>query len=65
MTTQIELDFNPERLRYSLVGDGYTLEEVEKLTQSDLINILRERVTQHIDREFYKGKRMGLHDSEE
>ena len=61
---QIELDFNPERLRYSLVGDGYTLEEVEKLTQADLIDILYKRVTNYIDTEYYKGKRMGLYDAE-
>ena len=64
MTIQIELNFNPERFRYSLIGDGYTLEEVEKLTQKDLIHILRDRVNRHIDREFYAGKRRGLHNSE-
>ena len=64
MTIQIELDFNPERFRYSLVGDGYTLEEVEQLTQTDLIDILRKRVTDHIDTEYYKGKRIGLYDAE-
>ena len=64
MTIQIKLDFNPERLRYSLVGDGYTLEEVEKLTQADLIDILRKRVTDHINTEYYRGRRMGLYDAE-
>lgn len=62
---QIELDFNPERFRYSLVGDGYTLEEVEKLTHMDLIDILRKRITDYIDTEFYKGRRLGLHNFEE
>lgn len=59
---QIELDFDIEHFRYSLVGDGYTLDEVEKLTSETLIDILRKRINDHIETEYYRGKRLGLYD---
>lgn len=59
---KLTLDIPIERFRYSLVGDGYTLEEVRNLTTGQLIDILNRRVQDHIDKEFNKGHRIGLFD---
>ena len=57
---KIELDVNIDRFRYSLVGDGYTLEEVESFSEERLKAILETRITQKILYEYFRGKRMGL-----
>lgn len=57
---EVTLNVNLEKFRYSLVGDGYILEEVKKLTTGQLIDILSRRVQDHIDKEFSKGHRIGL-----
>lgn len=59
---KIEFDIDIEKFRYSLVGDGYILEEVENFTVGKLIEILEGRIQQHISSEYYKGKRLGLYD---
>lgn len=59
---EVTLNINLEKFRYSLVGDGYILEEVKNLTTGQLIDILNERVQDHINKEFSKGHRIGLFD---
>lgn len=49
-----------EKFRYSLVGDGYLLEEVEPLSEEDLLEILRQRILAHINAEYDKTIRLGL-----
>ena len=44
MDTDVTLSINLEKFRYSLVGDGYLLEEVVKMTREDLITELTWRV---------------------
>ena len=57
---KIEIDINIDRFRYSLVGDGYTLDEVESFSEERLKAILDTRITQKILSEYFRGKRMGL-----
>lgn len=59
---EVTLNVNLEKFRYSLVGDGYILEEVKNLTTGQLIDILEGRVQDHINKEFSKGHRIGLFD---
>ena len=59
---KIEIDIPLERFRYSLVGDGYTLDEVKELSEEHLTGILKTRIMNKILNEYYKGKRMGLYD---
>ncbi len=58
----VTLDVNIEKLRYALVGNGYTLKEVERLTEGQLLSILRMRVERKIENEYLAGVRQGLYD---
>ena len=58
---KITLNVDLEKFRYSLVGDGYILEEVIDMTEEQLVKILQERIYYHIEREYEKGKRIGLY----
>jgi hypothetical protein len=58
----VTLDVNMEKLRYALVGNGYILEEVERLTEGQLLTILRMRVERKIENEYLAGVRQGLYD---
>lgn len=61
---KITLDIDLEKFRYSLVGDGYILEEVKSMTDEELITVLTRRVERHIESEYAKSKRIGLLDEE-
>lgn len=41
---KVTLDIDLEKFKYSLVGDGYLLEEVTEMTQDKLIEILAVRI---------------------
>ena len=56
----VTLDIDLEKFRYSLVGDGYTLKDVLHMSNTKLIDILCDRVHDHIETEYYRGKRLGL-----
>ena len=58
------LDIDLEKFRYSLVGDGYLKEEVDKMSNGDLEVILKDRIKRHINDEYNKAKRYGLLDLE-
>lgn len=58
---KINVEINLEHFRYSLVGDGYLLKEAEALTNEELIEIFKERVIDHMEKEYYKGIRLGLY----
>lgn len=62
MKKEIKLEINLEKFRYSIVGDGYILEEVEKMSEEQLVDILKDRIWWHIEKEYQDGKRMGLFD---
>ena len=62
---EVTLHVNLEKFRYSLVGDEYLLEEVKDLTTEQLIDILDDRVQDHINEEFSNGHRIGLFDEED
>ena len=56
----VTLDIDLEKFRYSVVGDGYTLKDVLHMSNAKLIDILHDRVNDHIESEYYRGKRLGL-----
>lgn len=58
----VTLDVDFEKLRYALVGNGYMLEEAEKLSDGQLLSILRMRVERKIENEYLAGVRQGLYD---
>lgn len=57
---KVTFDVDLEKFRYSLVGDGYIEEEVVKMSEEELIEILNDRVCRYIKRGYYQGKRYGL-----
>ena len=59
---EVTIDIDLEKFRYSLVGDGYILEEVKKMSEEKLVKILSDRIYWHIELEYDKGKRYGLYD---
>ena len=59
---KITLDIDLEKFRYSLVGDGYVLEEVKEMTDEELITVLTGRVERHIEVEYGRSRRYGLLD---
>ena len=58
----VTFNIDLEKFRYSLVGDGYLLDEVVQMTQGKLIEILEGRIISYIEREYARGKRYGLYD---
>lgn len=58
----VTLDVDFEKLRYAVVGNGYTLKEAEKLTEGQLLTLLRMRVERKIDQEYEAGIRQGLYE---
>ena len=61
---KVTIDIDLEKLRYSLVGDGYIKEEVEDMDSLDLETILIDRVKRRINNGYNKAKRLGLLDKE-
>lgn len=59
---EVKLEVDLEKFRYSLVGDGYLLEEVEQMSEEKLVSILDYRVSQHIEKEYRRSKEYGLLD---
>lgn len=59
---EVKVDVDLEKFRYSLVGDGYLLEEVKKMSEEELVGILSNRIYWHIELEYDKGRRYGLYD---
>ena len=59
---KVSVEVNLEHFRYSLVGDGYILEEAEALTNEELIDIFNKRIINYMEKEYYKGIRLGLYE---
>lgn len=59
---KVTLDVDLEKFRYSLVGDGYLLEEVKEMSNEKLVAILTGRIERHIEWQYGKSKRYGLID---
>ena len=62
---KINVEINLEHFRYSLVGDGYTLKQAEALTDRELEEIFKTRVINSMEKEYYKGLRLGLYEAKE
>lgn len=59
---KVTIDINLEKFRYSLVGDGYLLEEVKEMSDEKLVAILTGRIKKHIEVEYGRSIRYGLLD---
>lgn len=59
---KVTLDIDLEKFRYSLVGDGYLLEEVKEMTNKELVTVLTGRVERYIEVGYGKARRYGLLD---
>lgn len=58
----ITIDIDIEKFRFSLVGDGFLLDEVVEMSYERLIEIFCSRVNRHIAAEYARGARYGLYD---
>ena len=62
---KVTIDVDLEKFRYSLVGNGYILEEVEKLTKDELekffVNGIYKYVYNSVDLSYMRGKQMGIY----
>lgn len=63
--SDVVLNIDLEKFRYSLVGDGYLKEEVIAMSDDKLISILKQRVQDHIHKEYEKSRRFGFVDIDE
>ena len=45
-----------EKFKYSLIGDEYSLDEVEELSKSQLMEILSKQVKEYIDSKYIEFK---------
>ena len=59
---KVTIDIDLEKFRYSLVGDGYLLEEVKEMSDEKLVTILTGRIKRHIEMEYGRSRRYGLLD---
>ena len=59
ITLKLEIDIR--KMRLALVGNGYLLEEVEKMTDNEIITIWQNRVGGVILESYWKGIRVGLY----
>lgn len=55
MKSNINIEVDLEEFRYSLIGDGYSKEEVEVLSPKELIRILQERIDIYVSKCYFKG----------
>ena len=59
---KVTIEINLEHFRYALVGDGYLLKEAKMLTDEELLKIFQERIINSMEKEYYKGIRLGLYE---
>lgn len=59
---KVTIDIDLEKLRYSLVGDGYVLKEVVEMSNEELINVLERRVNSYISVEYHRSVKLNLLD---
>lgn len=59
VTLKLEIDIR--KMRLALVGNGYLLEEVEKMTDNEIITIWRNRFSGVILESYWKGISLGLY----
>lgn len=59
---KVTLDIDLEKFRYSLVGNGYLLEEVKEMSDEELVTVLTGRIERHIEVEYGRSRRYGLLD---
>ena len=51
-TVEMNIDLN--KFRYSLAGNGYTIKEVEALSEEELITIFKRKVIMMIENGYHK-----------
>lgn len=56
------MDVDERKLRLALIGNGYTLKEVEAMDNDRLIEVFNSKVTRMIESEYKAGLRLGLYE---
>lgn len=59
---KVAFDIDLEKFRYSLVGDGYVLQEVVEMSNEELIAVLERRVNSYINVEYNRSVKLNLLD---
>lgn len=59
---KLVLEIDIKQARLALVGDGYTLEEANELTEEKILKVWKSRFEKEIINGYYKGKRIGLYE---
>ena len=57
---EVTINIDLEKFRYSLVGDGYVLKEVVKMSNEELIDVLERRVNSYINVEYHRSVDLNL-----
>ena len=57
----LNVDIDIEKCKLALVGDGYLLEEVNEMTDEEIIQIWEYRIERMMSCSYHKGKRWGLY----
>lgn len=60
---ELVLELDIQQCRLALVGDGYTLEEANELTEEKILEIWKSRFERQIIDSYYKGLRIGLYEN--
>ena len=58
----LNLGINIKQMRLALVGDGYLLQEVENINDTEIITIWEKRLGKIIRDGYCKGVRLGLYE---
>ena len=53
---KLEMEINTDKFRFGLVGDGYLYEEVAKMSEEELLMILKDRITYRINIEYMNSR---------
>ena len=59
-TYNINLYVDIEHCRMALVGDGYLLEEVERMSSSEVLRAWKLKFETQIEQQYYNNKRLNL-----
>ena len=63
-TGTVSVEFDIDKLRGSLVGNGYLPEDVAKMSEAEIVNIVANQFKSHIEHEYDLNVRWGLYKPE-
>lgn len=60
MIEKVTLEIDIEKLRYSLVGTGYNIDDAERMSKEELINMLKDIIYRYIEFNYNDYKSNGI-----